>query len=189
MTSGQVLEFVVFIHEMTEFECRQALQQATVGRLACARDNQPFVVPIYFVLDRENIYAFTTLGQKIEWMRTNPRVCLEIDERTSHDQWQSIVIFGQYEELPDLPQFEAARAKALKLLQKHALWWEPALIGAEHRDVPHSEKAIFYRIRIGRITGRRATPDLGALTPKDADESKARDGWWSEILRHIGVKD
>ena len=43
-------ESVMFIHEMTEFECRKALQQATVGRLACSRDNQPYVVPIYFVL-------------------------------------------------------------------------------------------------------------------------------------------
>ena len=179
----------MFIHEMNEFECRQALQQAKVGRLACARDNQPYVVPIYFVLDREHIYAFTTLGKKIEWMRMNPRVCLEIDERTNHEQWQSVVIFGQYEELPDLPQFEAARVKALALLQKHAMWWEPAFIGAAHRDLPHSEKPIFYRIRIERLTGRRATPDLGELAAKEGEESKARDGCWSEILRHIGVKD
>ena len=179
----------MFIHEMNEFECRKALQQAKVGRLACARDNQPYVVPIYFVLDREQIYAFTTLGQKIDWMRMNPRVCLEIDERTKHDQWQSILIFGQYEELPDLPQFEAARVKALKLLQTHAMWWEPAFIGAAHRDVPNSEKPIFYRIMIKRMTGRRATPDLGELISTDGDETKVRDGWWAEILRHIGVKD
>lgn len=179
----------MFIHEMNEFECRQALRQATVGRLACARDNQPYVVPIYFVLNREHVYAFSTLGQKVDWMRTNPRVCLEIDDRIGHDQWQSIVIFGQYEELPDLPQFEAARAKALELLQKHAMWWEPAFIGAAHRDVPHSEEPIFYRIRIERMTGRRATPDLGELAATNGEESKARDGWWSEILRHIGVKD
>lgn len=79
----------MFIHEMTEFECRKALEQATVGRLACARDNQPYVIPIYFVFHRDHIYAFSTLGQKVEWMRTNPRVCLEVDERTAHDRWQS----------------------------------------------------------------------------------------------------
>ena len=119
----------------------------------------------------------------------NPRVCLEIDERTRHDQWQSIVIFGQYEELPDLPQFEGARVKALALLQKRAMWWEPAFIGAAHRDVPNSEKPIFYRRRIERMTGRRATPDLGELPAKGEEGSKASDGWWSEILRLIGVKD
>jgi uncharacterized protein len=150
----------VFIHEMTEAECRQALEQATVGRLACARDNQPYVVPIYFALHREHIYTFTTLGQKVEWMRTNPRVCLEVDERAEHDRWHSVVVFGQYDELPDVPEFEAARVKALELLEKHVMWWEPAYVGAGHRDLPHTETPIFYRIKIDRMTGHRATPDL-----------------------------
>ena len=152
-------ESVVFIHEMTDFECCQALQQATVGRLACARDNQPYVVPIYFVFHRDHIYAFTTLGQKVEWMRTNPRVCFEVDERTAHDQWQSVVVFGQYEELLDLPEYEAARVKAYELLEKHVMWWEPACVGAKHRDLPHSDTPILYRIKIDRMTGHRATPD------------------------------
>ena len=181
----------MFIHEMTEFECRKALQQATVGRLACARDNQPYVVPIYFAFHRDHIYAFTTLGQKVEWMRTNPRVCLEVDERTAHDQWQSIVVFGQYEELPDLPEYEAARVTAHELLAKHAMWWEPAYVGATHRDLPHSYTPIFYRIKIDRMTGHRATPnqDLPESEAVDGEETKVRDGWWAEILRHIGVND
>jgi len=179
----------VFIHEMTEFECREALERATVGRLACARDNQPYVVPIYFVFHRDHIYAFTSLGQKVEWMRTNPRVCLEVDERTSQDSWQRLVIFGEYEELPDLPQFEAARVKAYELLQKHVMWWEPANVGATHRDTPHSETPICYRIKILRMTGHRATPDETELGATNVEESSIRHCWWSEILRHMGVND
>jgi len=158
----------MFIHEMTEFECHQALQQATVGRLACARDNQPYVIPIYFAFDGQHVYAFTTLGQKIEWMRSNPQVCLEIDERTAHDQWTSVIVFGQYEELTDLPQHKAARVKAHELLRrKHAMWWEPAYLGAAHRDIPHSVTPIFYRIKIERMTGHRATPDQTELAVTD----------------------
>ena len=59
----------MFIHEMTEDECRTALERVSFGRLACARDNQPYVVPIYFSYDGKHIYGFSTLGQKIEWMR------------------------------------------------------------------------------------------------------------------------
>jgi len=179
----------MFIHEMTESECRQTLQQATVGRLACAHDNQPYVVPINFAFDGQHVYGFTTVGQKIDWMRANPRVCLEIDEPTTHELWKSIIIFGQYEELPDLPEYEAARVKAHELLQKYVMWWEPAYVGAAHRDIPHSDKPIFYRIKIDRMTGHRATPDLAQLAATDEEEAKARDGWWSDILRHIGVKD
>ncbi len=152
----------MFIHEMTESECRQALRGATVGRLACARDNQPYIVPIYFAFDGEHVYAFSTLGQKIEWMRTNPRVCLEIDERITHDHWKSVVVFGQYEELSELPEYKAARVKAHELLQQqHAMWWEPAFVAAGNRDMPHSVAPIFYRIKIERMTGHRATADFG----------------------------
>lgn len=177
----------MFIHEMTDFECRQALARTAIGRLACARDNQPYVVPIYFALHGDHLYAFTTLGQKIEWMRANPRVCLEVDERIGHDRWQSVIVFGQYEELPDLPEYEAARAKALALLQQHAMWWEPAGVGATHRDRPHSETPITYRIRIDRMTGHRATPSEESAAT--AEVAKEGDGWWSEILRHIGIQD
>lgn len=182
-----VWEFVMFIHEMNESECREALQRATVGRLACARDNQPYVVPVYFAFDGEDIYAFTTVGQKVEWMRTNPRVCLEVDERKAHDRWESVIVFGHYEELPELPEYETARVHAHQLLQTHALWWEPAYVGAAHRDKPHTDTPIFYRITIGRMTGHRATPDSGELTVSHEAEEKVRDGWWAEILRHLSV--
>ena len=89
---------------------------------------------------------------------------------------RALLFFGHYEELPDLPKYEAARAKALELLQKHAMWWEPAGIGATHRDATHSEIPITYRIRIDRMTGHRATPN--AESAVTAQEPKEKDGWW-----------
>ncbi len=74
---------VMLIHEMTEDECRAALERVSFGRLACAHKDQPCVLPIYFSYDGKHLYRFGTLGQKIEWMRCNPLVCLEIDERSS----------------------------------------------------------------------------------------------------------
>ena len=91
----------MFIHKMTADECRSALQGASVGRLGCALDSQPYVVPINFSFDGTYIYGFTTLGQKIEWMRANPLMCLEVDEVVGQNQWMSIIVFGRYEELPD----------------------------------------------------------------------------------------
>ena len=149
----------MFIQEMTFIECCTALEKANVGRLACVHDGQPYAVPINFAFDGTYLYGFTTLGQKVEWMRANPLVCLEVDEVISESQWMSIVVFGQYEELPDLPNYEHARRRALSLLQKRAMWWEPAYISQEHRDQPHSLTPIFYRIHIKKITGHRATSD------------------------------
>lgn len=153
----------MFIHEMTIDECRSALQKASVGRLACARDGQPYAVPISFAFDGTYLYGFTTLGQKIEWMRSNPLVCLEVDEVIGHNEWMSIIVFGRYEELPDRPEYEHARIRAHAVLQKRAMWWEPAYISQEHRDQPHSLIPIFYRIHVNKITGHRATSDEPAL--------------------------
>jgi nitroimidazol reductase NimA-like FMN-containing flavoprotein (pyridoxamine 5'-phosphate oxidase superfamily) len=180
--------FRMFIHEMSEAECRGALKRASVGRLACAHNNQPYVVPIYFAYDLYHLYAFSTLGQKIEWMRSNPLVCLEIDERISHEEWMSVVVFGRYEELPDTPENEHARSQALELLQRHAMWWEPAYVAAGHRDMPHSFTPISYRIHIDRMTGHHATPDIVGPNGLDAQATTAKGSWLDSILRHVGIE-
>jgi len=84
-------EVVMFVHEMSKAECNNALWRATYGRLACAHDNQPYVLPLNFVFDENShLYGFTTLGQKVEWMRSNPLVCFEIDEVKNHNDWSSV---------------------------------------------------------------------------------------------------
>lgn len=153
----------MLIREMTEDECGAALGQVGFGRLACARGDQPYIVPIYFSYDEKDLYGVTTLGQKVEWMRSNPLVCLEIEQRTDHYLWTSVVVFGRYEEIPDTPKYEHVRAHALEVLQKRTMWWEPACVPIEKRA---QRSPIFYRIHIERMTGRRATPDpVEAMVP------------------------
>ncbi len=169
----------MFIHTMTKSECQHALKNAKVGRLACARDNQPYVVPIYFAYDERHLYAISTLGQKIEWMRVNPYVCLEVDEVISREQWMSVVVFGRYEELPDQPQHKRAREEALRLLQnRSAWWWEPACICEGHRDTPHSCVPVAFRIRIDHMSGLHAMPDVAP----PAIEKPDKRGWLAHIL-------
>src|SRR5688572_6990821 len=97
----------MFIHEMSAGECSDLLSRAKFGRLACARDNQPYVVPMNFAFDGDRyLYGFATLGKKVEWMRANPLVCFEVDEVKNQNDWSSVIVFGCYEELPDRPEFE-----------------------------------------------------------------------------------
>lgn len=146
----------MLIHEMTPEECGTALARLDFGRLACARDDQPYVVPIHFAYDGEHIYGLTTAGQKVDWMRSNPRVCVEIDERVSDQRWMSIVVLGRYEELPETPACEGARARALELLQRREHWWQPVSVSRAARE---QRAPVFYRIRVVQITGLRAEPD------------------------------
>jgi nitroimidazol reductase NimA-like FMN-containing flavoprotein (pyridoxamine 5'-phosphate oxidase superfamily) len=160
----------MLIQEMTVDECRIALEQADFGRLACVRADQPYIVPIYFSYNDKHLYGVTTLGQKIEWMRSNPLVCVEIDERTNHYQWMSVVVFGRYEELPDTPEYAAARAHALEVLQKREMWWHTACVAGEKRE--HSVP-ILYRMHIEQMTGHRATPDAIEAATLGAGETPA----------------
>lgn len=173
----------MFIHDMSEVECRQALKRARVGRLACARNNQPYVVPIYFAYSEHHLYAISTIGQKIEWMRANPLVCVEVDELTSRDEWVSVIVFGSYEELPDLPEYKHARRQALELLQRRSVWWwEPACVCENHQDTPHSCAPVSYRIHINRISGHQATPDTPRAKETRIEQTPVKRSWFANIL-------
>jgi len=144
------------IEEMTDQECRALLAGANVARLACAHNNQPYIVPVHVDLDGEFLYCYATLGQKIAWMRQNPLVCLEVDELITHGQWASVVVFGHYEELPPTPEFEGLRTVAERLFERHPVWWEPASVPL----AAHEQRTrIVFRIRVGCKTGRRSASD------------------------------
>ena len=87
----------MIVDGISEKECRDVLARATIGRLGCSLDNQPYVVPVYLAYEPGHFYVFSTLGQKIEWMRANPKVCLEIDEITSPSEWVSILANARIE--------------------------------------------------------------------------------------------
>jgi len=145
------------IREMNREECLHVLAGAKLARLACANENQPYVVPVYLAYHEasECLYGFTTPGRKIEWMRANPLVCVEVDEITAYDDWVSVIAKGRYEELAETPgsddeRFQAERRphpfgepmppwaadnrqrlcadereRACQALQTHPMWWEP----------------------------------------------------------------
>ena len=145
----------MMIHELTPKECAEVLERTSVGRLACARDNQPYVVPVHFSFDMERgcVYSFSTVGQKVVWMRENPRVCLEVEEVTDKDHWRTVVVFGRYEEIQDSPEEAEARQRAQERFRQRPEWWLPAAakVGSQERHA-----VVVYRIQIDRVSGRRA---------------------------------
>lgn len=149
----------MLIGEMSIQECRDMLSRQGFGRLACAHQNRPYITPIYFAYEPDHLYGFTTFGQKVEWMRSNPLVCVEVDDVLSHFRWSSVVVLGRYEELPDTPQYSGVRLQAQLRLEKRALWWQTAYAANQARFQDHPADAIFYCIHIEEISGRRATAD------------------------------
>ena len=144
------------IISLSEEEVVALLQRSQIGRIACSRHDQPYIVPIGFSFDSERncLYSFSGVGQKIDWMRENPRVCVEIDDIADKDHWSTVVIFGGYEELTDAPADAKARARAQVLFEERSEWWFPAA-GTTEAGAPSA--VVIYRIRIDRMTGRRVS--------------------------------
>jgi uncharacterized protein len=176
------------ILELTNDECIKALTRLGLGRLACSHDNQPYIVPIYFACRERYLYSFATLGQKIEWMRANPLVCVEADEIVNHHDWLSVVAQGHYEELPDAPEWMAQRILAHDLLRQRAMWWEPADIRAAHLSNVGELIPIYYRIHVDNVTGRRARPDqAGGVTKIESAMTEESEGWLKGLLRRARI--
>jgi uncharacterized protein len=144
------------IHELTSAQCREFLARQTLAHLACARSNQPYITPISYYYDAvgDCLYSFATLGQKIEWMRENPKVCVEVDEILDRFNWTSVIVVGHYHELLDAPGEVAALVRARELFEQQQAWWLPGAgqltSGREHAS------PVIYRIVIARASGRRA---------------------------------
>ncbi len=146
----------MLISKMKSEECRDFLAHHEVGRLACARGSQPYIVPIYFVYESDHLYGFTTAGRNVDWMRENPLICVQVDELVTEDNWTSIIVLGQYEELSVSSE---ERNKAQSLLVKRTSWWMTAYAASVSRGRAESPLPVFYRIHIGEITGLRASPE------------------------------
>jgi hypothetical protein len=154
-----VEEAPMIVTEMDRSQCMDLLQASRHGRLACAKDDQPYVVPITYAADGNNLYSFSLVGRKVEWMRGNPKVCMQVDAFGDGPEWRSVVAFGQYEELPDRIGWKVQRERAWSLLSREAEWWAPgALKPVAQSPAPH----LFYRIVVDEVTGRHAFPDRDA---------------------------
>lgn len=146
----------MIIHELTAAECEEFLGRATVGRLGCAHHSQPYIVPVslYFGREEKCLYGFSSVGKKIEWMRENPQVCVEVDAISDQHQWTTVLVMGLYDELDASEAQRRERQRALELFQEQSRWWLPA--GAKLSSGAEHASPVVYRIHISSISGRRA---------------------------------
>lgn len=148
---------------LTAIETETLLQQQFIGRIGCHADGKTYVVPISYAYDGSSIYSLAGEGQKIAMMRKNPAVCFQVDNTNSLDNWQSVIAWGDFEELND----PAERYQALQLLNSRKL---PQVISERMHltnqwpFVPENFdniKGIVFRIRLVSKTGRYERSEAG----------------------------
>lgn len=143
---------------ISQEECSELLNRVSLGRLACSLNDQPYIVPVAFARQADGIYIFSTLGKKIEWMRQNPKVCLQADEIGNRSNWVSVVVTGTYLELRE-PEYSAQREYAREQLAQHAQWWRTPLAERREQADDQSIEPVFFRIDIKSMSGLRAMPE------------------------------
>ena len=144
----------MIVEEMSGEECRKLVGRAGIARLGCSSQNQPYVVPVFYAYEEEHIYVLSTLGQKIQWMRSNPNVCIEVDEIKDQSHWESVVVNGRYREFAD-PLDETEISRARRLLSARHQWWLNALAERRTKEEDLSINALFFRIDIVSMSGLR----------------------------------
>ena len=148
---------------MSDVECQTLLMRARVGRLACTRARQPYIVPVNLAYANGYLYGFSAPGLKIDWLRANPKVCVQIDEVAGPSEWSSVVLLGRYRELPDRPKWKSERLLAWTLAQRIPNWWQPASMRQRRDNTVEVAKEVWFRIEPQQVTGRQASEPARAV--------------------------
>ena len=141
---------MIEILEMHDKEIRDFLRRMNYGHLACSRDDQPYVVPIYFAYDGTSIFIYTTEGLKSQMLEQNPKACLQVEEFLDGGNWQSVVIMGEANRIQD----RDAREAAVELLRAGNPTLLPALAIKWSKDWIRNNVEAVYKIEIKSIAGR-----------------------------------
>ena len=132
------------------------LSSHIVGRLACTDGEKPYIVPITYTYDGEYIYGQTNLGKKLKILRKNKHVCFEVDQMIALQNWQSVIIYGEFQELK---KKEIDKAREILFSNIFCMETGNTVHTHEHEVTTTLEeedpmKCVMFRIKIKTITGR-----------------------------------
>jgi uncharacterized protein len=154
------------IGELNNEQIDALLKQQVLARIACAHDDFIYLVPISYGYDGKYFYAHSPEGKKLEVMRKNPNICIEIDNISDMSNWESVIAWGKYEEIAD----PAEREKALRILLRRHLPLNSSVTTHLGATWPFSEdeisdiEGIVFRVELSGMTGRYecdSLPDPG----------------------------
>lgn len=143
---------MVKVEEMAQGEIRALLLRCKFGHLGCARDGRPYVVPMHYSYDSQDLYFFTTEGMKTHFIEANPEVCFQVEEITDGSNWRSAMVTGRAERITHADEME----QAMRLITENNPTLTPAINRTELDAMGRANAIAVYRIRPSIIDGRKA---------------------------------
>ncbi len=145
-------------------EIKDIIKKALFCNVAMCRDDIPYLVPMNFGFDGQHFYLHSAPeGLKIDILKENPRVCIEITQDLKINQsedvcktsmrYSSVIIFGKVEFLFDRRE----RINALNCIVEQ-LYGERATTKEEKPmfNEDNLNKLTIIRVRPEQITGKRS---------------------------------
>lgn len=90
--------------KLDNVQIEKVISDNFIGRLGCHAEGKTYVVPISYAYDGKCIYAHTYEGLKISMMRQNPNVCFQVDRMENMASWESVIVWGTFEELTNVEE-------------------------------------------------------------------------------------
>jgi nitroimidazol reductase NimA-like FMN-containing flavoprotein (pyridoxamine 5'-phosphate oxidase superfamily) len=145
------------LRELNDTQIEDLLKSQLIGRIGCHSTDQIYVVPVNYIYESPDIYCHSAKGMKIDLMRKNPQVCFEVDDIKDMTNWQSVIVWGKFEELKDMDEKQKVMQKLIDRITPFILddSVPPShgFVDAES-DVGDTIELIVYKINVTRKTGR-----------------------------------
>jgi uncharacterized protein len=142
--------------KLNDVEIRNILSSQVIGRLACTDGKQPYIVPVTYTYDGTFIYGQTNEGTKLKMLRKNPNICFEVDRMVDMRNWQSVLIYGKFEELKEEEEKEAREILFNRVFPLITSSTVHVYGHGDNKEIDNGTrvKRIMYRLKIKKITGR-----------------------------------
>lgn len=143
-------------------ECEEILLAGHYGHLGCIADGMPHVLPVTYVYKYGYLFSHTYEGEKIEIMRKNPNICIQVERVRAADDWESVICWGTFKEVTD---HERLHEINLLLAQQYAKVREsgeapvmPLVSSLHEMEDPSGPKHVVYMLDIAKTTGKAQRP-------------------------------
>ncbi len=136
------------IKNLDEKAARKLLKEQRIGHLGCVLESgEPYVVPVNYLFKEDGIYIHSLPGQKLDALRANGKICLQVEKIEKSCQWQSAIAFGEFQEVKRMN-------KKIEILKEFSARFEHLTpVEAMIEEQWNLGGLVVFRLNIKRISG------------------------------------
>jgi uncharacterized protein len=139
------------IDEMSSKEIYELLRKVGYGHLGFIHEGKPYVMPMHYYLEGEEIYLFTTEGMKTHDIDVSPAICLQVEEVIDDPlHWRSVIVAGEAKRLTEKVEIDRVRT----LIKEVNPTLSPAINRTWIDSWGRAEVVAIYRVYPSEMSGR-----------------------------------